>query len=65
VRHNQDFNYQDIAREAGLSRFTVASIANNASNRIELSTINKLLRYFDKMGMTITPGDLFATDNGH
>lgn len=59
-KNNRDYEYQQIAQTCGLSRFTVASIANNGSVRIELRTIDKLLDFFAAEGMPITISDLFT-----
>lgn len=64
AQNNRDYEYQQIAKMCGLSRFTVASIANNGNVRIELSTISKLLAFFESQGMNITAGDLFVTTHG-
>lgn len=60
VKNERDYEYQQIAQACGLSRFTVASIANSDSIRIELRTIDKLLDFFAAEGMPITISDLFT-----
>lgn len=59
-KNNRDYEYQQIAKASGLSRFTVASIANNVSIRIELRTIDKLLDFFAAEGMPVTVDQLFT-----
>lgn len=59
-KNNRDYEYQQIAQACGLSRFTVASIANNGSVRIELRTIDKLLDFFAAEGMPVTVDQLFT-----
>lgn len=60
LKHDRDYDYQDIAKAAGLSRFTVSSIANNNSVKIELRTINRLLDFFVSQGLDVTIADLFV-----
>lgn len=60
VKNNRDYGYLYIAQASGLSRFTVASIANGDSIRIELRTLDKLLDFFSAEGMPITLDQLFV-----
>ena len=60
AKNGRDYELQQIGRLCGLSRFTVSSIANNSSTRIELRTIEKLLDFFAAQGMPVTIADLFT-----
>lgn len=64
VQNNRDYEFQQIAEMAGLSRFTVAAVANNLSVRVELRTLAKLLNFFHSEGLYISLSDLFiVTDD--
>lgn len=60
AKNNKDYEYQQVAQAAGLSRFTVASIASDSSVRIEKLTIAKLIEFFKDEGMPITLLDLIV-----
>lgn len=48
----------DVARDTGLSRTTLYSMADNISGGYQLSTLDKLCTY-----LNVTPGDLFIYKN--
>lgn len=56
----KEFSFSEIAREAGLHRNTVERISQNRTDRVDLETLAKLIFFFERYGVTITVGDLFA-----
>lgn len=52
---------QEIADEAGLHLNTVYKLYNNKSTRVDLETMEKLIRFFSDRGLEIDAGDLFTT----
>lgn len=65
IQNDRDYEIQQVAEASGLSRFTVASIMSNSSNRVELRTLDRLQDFFASEGMPITIDQLFTvtTDN--
>lgn len=59
AQNGRDYELQQVGKACGLSRFTISSIANNASVRIELRTLERLMNFFAAEGMVITVADLF------
>lgn len=64
LQNGRDYDKSYVAMRTGLSRTTVSAITNNTSGRVDLSTLSRLLDFFDAEGMPVTVGDLFtvATD---
>lgn len=60
AKNNRNYDKQFVAELSGISRTTITAITNNTSKRIDLETIDKLLRFFESEGMSVTPGDLFV-----
>ena len=48
-------NYANIMAETGISTTTLTRLANDRSNKVAISTINRLCAYFN-----MQPGDLFT-----
>lgn len=52
-------SFRQIARSTGLAETTVSSLANNASKRADLGTLDKLLTYFSsRLDRTVNVCDL-------
>jgi hypothetical protein len=59
-KKNCRYSYAAIADGSGLTRQGVRRLLKEKSDRVDLSTLGKLLDFFSAEGMPITVGDLFA-----
>lgn len=64
MQKREPVTYSYVADESGLSRFTVQKIAMNHTSRVDLETLQKLVDFFDKEGLSITVNDLIVISNG-
>lgn len=55
-----EISLSQIARESGLHRNTIERIYENKIDRVDLTTLAKLVSFFHKHGMLIEIGDLFS-----
>lgn len=59
TQRRENITIQEIAEKAGLNRLTVQGIIENRTNRVDLTTLAKLLQFFEGEGMTVAIGELF------
>ena len=59
VRNNRDYEKQLVSELSGVNRSTLYGMLNNTHIRVDLSIMARLLSFFEREGMPITPGDLF------
>ncbi len=57
LRERRTISLRDVARDTGISIYTVSGFANNTLREVPLDAVSKLCRYFG-----ITPGELFALE---
>ncbi len=61
MKIKREITLAEIADTASLHRNTVERILSNQTNRVDLSTVAKLLLFFHSMGMPIGIEDLIVT----
>jgi hypothetical protein len=62
LRRGEPVTQEQIAYGANLHLSTVYGLFKNTSKRVDLRTVEKLVDYFNREGLTITAGDLFTTE---
>ena len=63
LKIGEEISWSQIAREADLHRNTVERIGNNQTERVDLTTLAKLLLFFQARGMnTIGIEDIFVIE---
>jgi len=60
---NKDYDKQSLAVQIGISRSSLYNILDNSNNRVDLSTLGKLLYFFHSEGLVISMSDLFVVTN--
>ena len=60
IKKGEKVTVAEIAKKARLHRNTVQRISDNATERVDLTTLAKLRAFFDAEGMPINIGDLFT-----
>ena len=60
---NKDYDKQSLAVQIGISRSSLYNILDNSNNRVDLSTLGKLLYFFHNEGLVISMSDLFIVTN--
>lgn len=62
-KKNRRYSYAEIADISGLTRQGARRLLKERSDRVDLSTLARLLTFFAAEGMPITIGDLFAVSD--
>jgi hypothetical protein len=60
ILKGQAYTWDGIAKATGLNPNTIYSLANNKSQGMRFDTMRVLLRFFNREGLKVGPGDLFA-----
>lgn len=66
IRHTgEPWTLAKIARESDLPTATVYRIAHADTDRVDLTTLWRLLSFYRAHGLTVDVGDLIVESNGH
>ncbi len=62
IEKGESLTWNDVADGADLNINTIYGMANNTSKRVDVRTMEKLIDYFNREGLEVGPGDLFALE---
>lgn len=63
LRTGKAYTWDTMAKGIGVHRNTMFNLANNKTERLDLSIVAGIIEYFNKEGLPIVISDLFVIDD--